>query len=85
MKCDKCYSARWVYLEPSFDDSKKLSGTWRPFSRDYWSGMGKPVISSLLAAKSLKACECNPDKLAPWAKAFQEQAQPAAAGEETPF
>lgn len=86
MRCDKCYSARWVYAEPTFDDSKKLASTWRPFSRDYWSGLGKPVVASLLAAKCLKPCDCNPDRLAPWAKVFSDkQAQPAGAADDTPF
>jgi hypothetical protein len=88
VKCDKCFSARWLYAEPSFDDSKKLSSQWRPFSRDYWMGLGKPLVGVLLAAKSLKPCDCNPDKLAPWAKVFQQQTSNAAAGapaDDTPF
>lgn len=71
IKCDQCRSQRWLVYGSRFVEYA-LVGAWRPFDRGCWDAYGDLAISAALAAGALKACpSCNPNKLAPWAKAFE--------------
>lgn len=69
-RCEKCANTRWLVSAASWE-ADKLVGKWRPFSRDAWSLAGSLAIGCALKVGAVKACSCNPDKLAPWAKSWR--------------
>lgn len=77
VKCDTCKGHRWLAYAPRWN-AGTIAGSWRPFGRDVWDETTSLLRAVALATKVLVPCECNGDRLMPWAKEWERRAAPAA-------